>query len=88
MTDAEDRRAELNTRIGELLAEYVNAMSPDSELPVLTDWVVVAAVDDAANPSNGSVRLFHPPHQWRHRSAGLLQAAVDDQRCLVKQGDD
>lgn len=66
-----ERRKEFVTRINALLAEYADMA--DAELPVVGDWVLVVSVDDAVDPSKGADLFFHAPHQWRHRSIGLLE---------------
>lgn len=82
----DERRKELVGRVEELLEEFADMA--DFDLPVVTDWVLVVAIDDATDSARGACVICHPRHQWPHRTAGLLQSAADDVRCLTVAADD
>ena len=70
--DAE-RLAEFEQRLGEVLEEF--AAEADVELGAVADWVMVVTVAAASDPAGGTLTFAHPPHQWKHRTVGLLRFA-------------
>lgn len=81
--EVETRREELASKIRALLDEYADAAGGDSvDLAVVADWVLVVAVDDAATPEKGNVAKMVGPHQFSHRTLGLLDLAAEG----IRQG--
>ena len=60
-------------QIGNILS--LNPPDAADEMPVLIEWVLVAAYDDASDARGGTVISLAPANQWRHRIAGLLELA-------------
>lgn len=58
------------------IADILSQNPPESEgMPVLIEWILVAAFDDASDARGGTIVTLAPDNQWRHRTAGLLELA-------------
>lgn len=89
MADWEEVRFKISAAIEALLNEHASEIKPDLDMPVVADWVLVVAVDDAADGKKGATVSFNPDQQWAHRSVGLLTLASDHYRSIVvSSGDD
>lgn len=78
-------RDRLRDDLEALLSKHIDFLAANAEMPMLGDWVLLVCHDDAADNTRGAFYKLNRAGQWTHRTVGLLIAAADDYREIVRE---
>lgn len=73
----EERYNAARSELEAIFSRYPDVFELRLDMPVIGDYVLVAAADDIADGGLGCIQVMYPIHQWRYRSLGLLDWAKD-----------
>lgn len=71
----EQRYEECRHKIEAVIGEYPDVFGPEIEMPVVSNWVMVAAADDVGDAGNGAFQIMYPRGQWYYATLGLFEWA-------------